>query len=131
MYDNPESLTLFAASNDGGDYGDMSVSAPAVAKNCLTVGAAESESLPTTTVADFSSRGPTKDGRISPDVLAPGNALDSAQASGAFASATCAVTSKSGTSMAVRARTVAWGLRECRVHRCALSPQVARLSGCA
>ena len=119
MYDNPGSLILFAAANDGGDYGDESIAAPGVAKNCLTVGAAESEALPTTTVASFSSRGPTTDGRISPDLIGPGNALDSASASGSFASATCDVTSKSGTSMAVRVRARA------RWRACVGAPWVA------
>jgi hypothetical protein len=110
-YDNPESLILFTAANEGWGQGDLSVSSPGVAKNCITVGAAESESLPTTTVAFFSSRGPTMDGRISPDLVGPGNAVDSAQASGSLASATCDLKFKSGyvmgeagTSMAVRAR---------------------------
>ena len=57
-------LILFAASNDGGDYGDASIGAPGNAKNVLTVGSAESTTLPTTTVSYFSSRGPTSDGRL-------------------------------------------------------------------
>ena len=57
-------LVLFAASNDGSEYGDASIGAPGNAKNVLTVGSAESTTLPTTTVSYFSSRGPTSDGRL-------------------------------------------------------------------
>lgn len=94
-----------AAGNDGTDAdGDgrinaMSISSPATAKNCITVGASESRrpafkdekygdwwkkdfpvapfksdpmaDKPNTVVA-FSGRGPTKDGRFRPDVVAPG-----------------------------------------------------------
>lgn len=76
-----------------------SISSPGTAKNCITVGASESvrptfgatrygelipESFPTPPistdpvadnwqqVAAFSSRGPTRDGRVKPDVVAPG-----------------------------------------------------------
>ena len=94
-----------AAGNDGTDAdGDgqinaMSVSSPATAKNCITVGACENnrpnfngekygEWWPTdfpvapyvaqpmaddpNQVVAFSSRGPTKDNRFKPDVVAPG-----------------------------------------------------------
>lgn len=96
---------LVAAGNDGTDFdgdgkiNEMSVTSPATAKNCITVGASESlrrqfdrdryggwwpgdypvppyRDAPManspTQVAAFSSRGPTQDGRIKPDVVAPG-----------------------------------------------------------
>jgi subtilisin family serine protease len=96
---------LVAAGNDGTDEdGDgrinlMSVTSPATAKNCITVGASESlrpefnwnryggwwpndypappyDTAPMANspkqVAAFSSRGPTEDGRLKPDVVAPG-----------------------------------------------------------
>ena len=81
IYDVDDMLVLVAAGNegseygDGGNYGDTSIGQPAVSKNCMTVGAGESSS-PMTTVADFSSRGPTLDGRLLPDVIAPGNPLN-------------------------------------------------------
>jgi subtilisin family serine protease len=99
-------LILFAAGNDGVDrdrngvVDGGSVTPPGTAKNCLTVGAAESvrgrggyqlpygqlwpSSFPANPlrndkpsdnagdIAAFSSRGPTRDGRIKPDLLAPG-----------------------------------------------------------
>lgn len=96
---------LVAAGNDGTDAdGDgrinpMSVTSPATAKNCITVGACENRRLnfnsetygkwwpqdypvppfrndpmadDSEEVVAFSSRGPTRDGRVKPDVVAPG-----------------------------------------------------------
>ncbi len=96
---------LVAAGNDGSDHdGDgkinaMSVTSPATAKNCITVGACENRRLnfnnetygkwwpgdfpaapyrvdpmanDSAQVVAFSSRGPTRDGRIKPEVVAPG-----------------------------------------------------------
>jgi len=117
MYDNPEHLVLVAAGNDGGVpdyytgldqyyidlfYGDESIGSPAGAKNCLTVGAAETNETPDS-VAAFSSRGPTGDGRIKPDVCGPGDPVESTRASGEAGLATCSVASMSGTSMATPA----------------------------
>jgi hypothetical protein len=41
MFDNQDFLVLFAAGNDG-DEGSGSLGSPATAKNCVTVGAAQS-----------------------------------------------------------------------------------------
>ncbi len=106
MWEHKDFLVLFAAGNDGSD-GDRdgtvdpgSITPPATAKNCLTVGAAESvrsqggyqsgwgqlwpgdypagalrTDKPSDNAADiaaFSSRGPTRDQRFKPDVIAPG-----------------------------------------------------------
>jgi subtilisin family serine protease len=106
MWEHKDFLILFAAGNDGIDYDRNgavdagSVTPPGTAKNCLTVGAAESVrtlggyqatygrlwggDYPTPPLRDdrisdngddiaaFSSRGPARDGRIKPDVVAPG-----------------------------------------------------------
>ena len=113
VWENPDYTVLFAAGNSGMDLdGDgvidrMSISTPATAKNCITVGASENlifsggiqapwsllgaigdgsgksiwgaepiaSDLPSNNVDDiaaFSSRGPTQDGRIKPDIVAPG-----------------------------------------------------------
>lgn len=106
MWEHKDFLILFAAGNDGADSNRNgvvdtgSVTPPGTAKNCLTVGAAESVrsaggyqagygqlwpgDYPTQPlrgdkvsdngddVAAFSSRGPTRDGRIKPDLVAPG-----------------------------------------------------------
>ncbi len=106
IWEHKDFLILFAAGNDGMD-GDRngvvdegSITPPGTAKNCLTVGAAESlrsqggyqlpygrlwgSDFPVNPLrsdkpsdnpvhmAAFSSRGPAKDGRIKPDLAAPG-----------------------------------------------------------
>jgi hypothetical protein len=114
--DHPDMLIVFAAGNDGDGVG--SVTSPGTAKNCLTIGACESERpLPGTIsinpnlqdtdfdpatadqpspltwadydeqaddaddIADFSGRGPTDDGRIAPDLVAPGTFILSCRSS--------------------------------------------------
>ncbi len=105
VWEHKDFCVLVACGNDGTDQdGDgkinpMSVTSPATAKNCITVGACENErsafntntyggwwpsdypvapyrSDPMANNADqvvaFSSRGPTRDGRIKPEVVAPG-----------------------------------------------------------
>ena len=105
VWEHKDFCVLVACGNDGTDQdGDgkinpMSVTSPATAKNCITVGACENERTAFNTntyggwwpsdypvapyrndpmannadqVAAFSSRGPTRDGRIKPEVVAPG-----------------------------------------------------------
>ncbi len=106
MWEHKDFLILFAAGNDGSDgnrngvVDEGSLTPPGTAKNCITVGAAESlraqggyqqpygqlwpSDYPTNPLksdkpsdngddlAAFSSRGPTRDGRIKPDLVAPG-----------------------------------------------------------
>lgn len=91
---NPRHLLIFAAGNSGvGDGTVCTVAIPAAAKNVLAVGASSSgetrwtvtgtdgnirsswsaEGANMDTVAQFSSRGLTTDGRIKPEVVAPGD----------------------------------------------------------
>ncbi|MCU0501227.1 MAG: S8 family serine peptidase [Anaerolineae bacterium] len=143
MWEHKEFLILFAAGNDGADADHNgvidtgSVMPPGTAKNCLTVGAAESvrsqggyqatygqlwpSDYPAQPlrgdkasdngddIAAFSSRGPTRDGRIKPDLVAPGTnivsvrsqALDvSADGWGAYAPIPDKYMYNGGTSMA-------------------------------
>jgi hypothetical protein len=105
VWEHKDYCILFANGNDGTDAdGDgtinpMSVTSPATAKNCISVGASENlrtnfdantyggwwpsdypagpfRNAPMANnpeqLAAFSSRGPTRDGRIKPDVVAPG-----------------------------------------------------------
>jgi subtilisin family serine protease len=115
MWEHKDFLILIAAGNDGSDddrdgVADQgSVTPPGTAKNCVTVGAAESvrtqggyqrtwgslwpdsypmaplkADLPSDNgddIAAFSSRGPTRDGRIKPDVVAPGTNILSTRSS--------------------------------------------------
>jgi len=59
-------IVVVAAGNDGPD--EATIGCPATCPDALTVGAIDRE----TRIAQFSSRGPTRDGRIKPDVVAPG-----------------------------------------------------------
>ncbi|MGE5601980.1 MAG: S8 family serine peptidase, partial [Nitrososphaerales archaeon] len=115
MWDHKDFLVLIAAGNDGTDdnrdgiIDQGSVTPPGTAKNCITVGAAESvrpqggyqrpwgslwpdnypvpplsTDMPSDNgndIAAFSSRGPTRDGRVKPDLLAPGTNVLSTRSS--------------------------------------------------
>lgn len=83
IWNNKDYLVLFAAGNAG--PGPDTIGAPGTAKNILTVGASENNrpdlgqqsdgsniADDPDTLASFSSRGPTDDGRVKPDVVAPG-----------------------------------------------------------
>jgi len=69
-------VVCVAAGNDG--PGDYTIGSPAAAQQVITVGACTLERE----VAAFSSRGPTADGRVKPDLLLPGAAITSCRAAG-------------------------------------------------
>ena len=79
-YTGREGLTiLFAAGNDGPDSG--TVSPPATAKNVVSVGNHQNRyNGAPDTIMQGSSRGPTDDGRIKPDLIAPGGYVRSCRA---------------------------------------------------
>jgi subtilisin family serine protease len=110
VWNHRDCLICFSAGNEGADQNAngvidaRSIGSPGTAKNCITIGASESD-RPTISkqygeawpqdypveplasdlwadnpsgMAAFSSRGPTRDGRIKPDVIAPGTAILSA-----------------------------------------------------
>lgn len=81
-------FSTFAAGNSG-MMGCGSVSSPGDYPESLAVGATTSEDV----IATFSGRGPTRDGRIKPDITAPGHQIISAVPGNGY-------TSYSGTSMA-------------------------------
>ena len=119
----PDLLIVFAAGNAGvdddkdGRIDANSISAPATAKNCLTVGASKNylmaggiqrpmkdlrdgnkhwaaEPIASSRLSDnpmgmaaFSSRGPTMDGRIKPEIVAPGTNIVSTRSQQANATA--------------------------------------------
>jgi subtilisin-like proprotein convertase family protein len=83
---NQQMVEVFAAGNEG-DSGYASVTPPGTAKNVISVGASENVrpiggsdgcAVPDSgaddahDIIDFSSRGPANDGRLKPDVVAPG-----------------------------------------------------------
>ena len=83
---NQEMSIVFAAGNDGHRSSSNNVGTPGTAKNVITVGAAENYrpgwtdgcGVPSSgadsaqDIINFSSRGPTDDGRVKPDLVAPG-----------------------------------------------------------
>ena len=98
IYENPYLSVIISAGNDGPSYG--TIGSPGDAKNAITIGASSSsknfyidnnnetisgkytfdesdiqinaDAYQEHCVTDFSSRGPTYDNRIKPDILAPG-----------------------------------------------------------
>ncbi len=90
-------LFVVAAGNDGTA---QTIGSPGNAKNALTVGALGHAG--SKTIASFSSRGPTADGRQKPDIMAPGSSTISAAGDSSTTSTIEAPVSKSlsGTSMA-------------------------------
>lgn len=89
---NDEFLVVYSAGNTG-DYGMNTNGIPANSKNSISVGASFLEDP--NTLASFSSRGPTSDGRTKPDLVAPGVDIESA-----WSGQNCGVGVKSGTSQA-------------------------------
>lgn len=125
------------ALGDGDTYGFDTIGVPGTAKNVLTVGSVkdvwhtENEQLvwgygsnSTISVSDFSSCGPTDDGRIKPDVMAVGEADSTVRSYGIvtpISSATDSYTnSYSGTSFSAPA--VTGGLGLCLERRNQLFP---------
>ena len=89
MWDYPESLILVAAGNDG-ENGLNTVGSPATNKNGIGVGASlndetswningrvstKNAKLTKNALASFSSRAPTADGRLKPEICAVGKYL--------------------------------------------------------
>jgi subtilisin family serine protease len=95
-WDHPDLLLVFAAGNSGGTH---QVFSPGNAKNTLSVGATQPGAL-ADAMAFFSSGGPTADGRTKPDLVFPGQSIDSAGSDGDVTSGNCDVVALSGTSMA-------------------------------
>ncbi|WP_304943083.1 Ig-like domain-containing protein [Vallitalea guaymasensis] len=96
VWNNKNMIILFAAGNEGDGYSGTvynSIGSPGTAKNCITVGATENNrpNMPNTKwgnigdnpneIAPFSSRGNCDDGRVKPDIVAPGTWVLSAKSS--------------------------------------------------
>ncbi len=92
IWENPDYAILFAAGNDGdhdqnGQTNYSTVSTPGTSKNAITVGASQNsrperkQGTDTSAIATFSSRGPTTDNRVKPDVVAPGTWIASTRSS--------------------------------------------------
>ncbi len=115
VWNHPDYLPVFAAGNEAQEPNVVgcSVSTEALSKNVIAVGAVQSNksSSPTgwggqgvSAIAAFSSRGPAPDGRIKPDVVAPGTDIVSLRSSKASTDSKYVVDDNyrymSGTSMA-------------------------------
>ncbi|CBN78745.1 peptidase S8 and S53 [Ectocarpus siliculosus] len=117
MYENQEHLLLFSAGNTGWttDRDTCTIDSPGIAKNVLTVGStssgvtrlsttdldgrgyADGDELSTIdVVSEFSGYGFTEDGRIKPEVVAPGDMIYSASGNGGDSS--CELIAYAGTS---------------------------------
>lgn len=92
IYANPEILVIIAAGNSGENTanGQGTISSPSGAKNVISVGASLNDAASFKdypcpdifnqySVASFSSAGPTTDGRMKPDVVAPGMIITSSK----------------------------------------------------
>ena len=131
VWEHPDFLPVFANGNAGSR--ERTVGSPAAAKNVLAVGATQNARSGTfydrypsgspSETAGYSSRGPCRDGRIKPDVAAPGTGILSTRAYGcAYACGFGANTNyayECGTSMATPLTAGAVALvREWLVDRC-------------
>jgi len=89
-------VVAISAGNGGADY--FTLGSPGVANEVITVGATDKSDV----IAGFSSRGPTIDFRVKPDVVAPGVNIVAARASGTSMGSPVNdyYTSAGGTSMA-------------------------------
>ncbi|SPQ95632.1 subtilisin [Plasmodiophora brassicae] len=125
MYEHKDMVVVVAAGNDGSCDGQTTVNSPSSAKNVVSVGATMTNAdnyaytglqppyyasdpglFTSNNLAMFSSRGPTPDLRIKPDIVAPGFNTISARTPGQNACGqplSSVLTSKSGTSMATPA----------------------------
>ncbi|MEO0206869.1 MAG: S8 family serine peptidase, partial [candidate division WOR-3 bacterium] len=101
IYAHPNFLNLYAAGNE---YSATRIRNPGIAKNVITVGATQNGTS-SNQIASFSSRGPTQDNRIKPNLVAPGDVIYSAQGG-----TTNSYWSMSGTSMATPATNGSIGL---------------------
>ena len=97
MWDHPDFLLLFAAGNNGG--ASHTVDSPSTAKSSISVGSTL-RAQAAGSLSGFSSKGPTLDGRIKPELTVPGSNILSASNNGSVTSPSCEVVSNSGTSMA-------------------------------
>ena len=97
MWDNPNYLAFFGVGNLDSP-GTSSIFSPATAKSVVGVGAsliADQDGI-----AYYSCRGPTADGRIKPDIVAPGKYIISALSDGAQNTYNSGYCHHGGTSMA-------------------------------
>lgn len=96
MWEHRDFLLLFAAGNSG--PGAATVGSPSTAKNALSIGGTVN-GVGLNSISSFSSRGPTTDNRLKPDLMAPANNT-SADSDGNITTQNCGLDTGSGTSYA-------------------------------
>ncbi|MGA7617564.1 MAG: S8 family serine peptidase [Thermoanaerobaculia bacterium] len=70
VWRHPDMVVVFNTGNAGA-LGASSLSSPGLAKNTIDVGGVERTSSGILRIVDYSGTGPTRDGRIKPDLVAP------------------------------------------------------------
>ncbi|HUP59868.1 MAG TPA: S8 family serine peptidase [Thermoanaerobaculia bacterium] len=98
LFDHDDMAIFFSAGNENVPGVTATIGSPANAKNVVSVGAVGAGT--NTAVAIFSSRGPTADGRVKPDLVAPGVSINSAFGDESQTTGNCTTISLQGTSMA-------------------------------
>ena len=103
LHKKPDTLVIFPVGNQGLS-GTFTVGNPGTSKNAIIVGSYTASNDLTdapieSTVSYFSSIGPTYDGRIKPDILAPGHNVVSARASSVHNQATAAATAAAASTL--------------------------------
>lgn len=101
VWEHPDSLVLFNTGNlgGGGVSPPSSLSAPGSAKNTVQVGGTRAKGNDDDTIASFTLFGPTRDGRIKPDLVGPAR-VTAADIDFDGNPNTCDVTRQPGTSWA-------------------------------
>ncbi len=99
LFDNEQMAIFYSAGNSGPSA--TTTGSPGNSKNVVTVG--WSGSGLSTSLAGSSSRGPTLDNRIKPDIVAPGSSIRSASGDAIFGNGNCGTKVLQGTSMSAPA----------------------------
>ena len=102
MWDHRDFLLVFAAGNYGASNTEFSIGSPSTNKNGLCVGSTRTSNASTSdeNISGFSSRGWSSDGRIKPDLMAPGYNLSASTNNNAGGTVNCGTSGGGGTSYA-------------------------------